>query len=503
VNYRRLFEAARDGILILDVDTGCITDVNPFLFKLLGFSRGEMVGKTVGELSPFKDIEANQVMLKRLQKNGYVHYENLPLETKGGIKVAVEFVSNVYQAGDKKVIQCNIRDITERRHLEAQLIQAQKMEAIGQLASGVAHDFNNMLSVIMGYSELMKLKLAPESPIQKHNDQIKLAAERAAGLTAQLLVFSRKQTVQPIVLDLNVVVAEQETMLRRLIDDNIEMTIIPGKEAGLIKADAGYIGQILMNLVINARDAMPKGGKLTIEIQNITLKEHFVHTHPGTISGDFVMLSVKDTGSGMTDEVKKHLFEAFYTTKPPGKGTGLGLTTCQTIAKQSGGNISVYSEVGEGTTFKVYFPQVEQPLDALAKAIRSGPLPRGTETLLVVEDEPSLRHLARGVLEAQGYEVLTALNGQDALHVVRDHKGTPIRLVITDVVMPLMDGKVMAEWLKATYPEIKILFTSGYTDDSIAHHGVLEPKVEFLSKPYTPSALAGKVRDLLDAVAVN
>jgi two-component system cell cycle sensor histidine kinase/response regulator CckA len=620
LSYRRLFEAAKDGILILDVDTGRINDVNPFLFKLLGFSRSEMVGKTVGELSPFKDSEWNKVMFERLQKDGYVRYEDLPLETRDGRKIAVEFVSNVYQAGDKKVIQCNVRDITERKAaekersrlaaiieysdeavvsktvdgivigwnrgaekqygytaeemigrsistlfppehyqeylrimkevregkavpafdtvrrrkdgtlinvsvgitpieardgkvvgaskyshditrikmLEARFIAAQKMEVLGQLASGVAHDFNNILGVIMGYSDLIASDLGPESPLRKYAEEILHATERAAGLTRQLLVFSRKQTVQPVVIDLNDVVADMDKMLRRLIDENITMTIIPGKQTGRINADPGYVGQVLMNLVVNARDAMPNGGKLTIATSNVTLDDNYADAHAGVIPGDYVMLSVNDTGTGMSDEVKAHLFEPFFTTKPKGKGTGLGLTTCQTIVRQSGGHIGVYSEVGKGTTFKVYLLRVEQPLDVAVKQIQTGPLPRGTETLLVVEDEPSVRHLARGVLESQGYEVLSASNGQDALNVAREHKGPPIRLVVTDVIMPLMDGKVMAEWLKTTNSGLKILFTSGYTDDAIAHHGVLEKGIEFLSKPYTPAILARKVRAMLD-----
>jgi CheY-like chemotaxis protein len=253
-----------------------------------------------------------------------------------------------------------------------------------------------------------------------------------------------------------------------------------------------------MNLVVNARDAMPNGGKLTIATNNVTLDENYARTHTGAIPGDYVMLSVSDTGTGMTDEVKARLFEAFFTTKPKGKGTGLGLATCQTIVQQSGGHIGVYSEIGKGTTFKIYFPRVEQPLDDAARTVQTGPLPRGTETLLVVEDEPSVRHLTRGVLETQGYEVLSASNGQDALHVAREHKGSPIRLVVTDVIMPLMGGEVMAEWLKTTYPDLKILFTSGYTDDAITHHGVLDAGVEFLAKPYTPAILARKVRELLD-----
>ncbi len=509
LSYRRLFEAARDGILILDVDAGRISDVNPFLVELLGFSRSEMVGKTVGELSPFKDIGSNQAMLKRLQQDGYVRYEDLPLETRDGRKIAVEFVSNVYQAGGKKVIQCNIRDITgrkqaeeqrvvERQRLEAQFIGAQKMEVIGQLAAGVAHDFNNILGVIMGNNGLIMSKLGPDSPLREYTEEIRHASERAAGLTQQLLIFGRKQTVQPVVLDLNDVVKGLDKMLRRLIGENIEMTIVPGKQTGRIKADSGHVGQVLMNLVVNARDAMPNGGKLTIATNQVALDENYTRTHTGAMPGEYMMLSVSDTGTGLTEGVKAHLFQAFFTTKPLGKGTGLGLVTCQTIVQQSGGHIGIYSEVGRGTTFKVYFPRVDQPLDAAAQSVKAGPVPRGTETLLVVEDEPPLRHLTCRALNAQGYEVLPASNGQEALRVAREHKGAPIRLVVTDVIMPLMGGKVMAEWLKTTYPGIKVVFTSGYTDATIAHHGMLEAGAEFLSKPYTPATLARKVREVLD-----
>jgi signal transduction histidine kinase len=391
-----------------------------------------------------------------------------------------------------------VEERAERRRLEAQFIEAQKMLVIGQLAGGIAHDFNNILFVIIGCNDLITSALGPGSPLLKHTVMIRHATERAAGVTRQLLVFSRKQTVQPVVLDLNEVVTDLNKMLRRLIDENIEMTIVPGKQSGRVKADSGYIGQVLMNLAVNARDAMPNGGKLSIATNNVTLDETYARAHTGVIPGDYVMLSVSDTGTGMTDEVKAHLFEAFFTTKPTGKGTGLGLATCQTIVQQSGGHIGVCSEVGKGTTFKVYFPRVEQPLDAASGPIQSGPLPRGTETLLVVEDDPSVRELARRVLEAQGYEVLPASNGQDALQVARDHKGAPIRLVVTDVIMPLMGGKAMAGRLRASYPGLKMLFTSGYTDDAITLHGVLEPGVEFLAKPYTPATLARKVREMLD-----
>ncbi|HEX7619330.1 MAG TPA: ATP-binding protein, partial [Verrucomicrobiae bacterium] len=301
-----------------------------------------------------------------------------------------------------------------------------------------------------------------------------------------------------VVLDLNDTAKNLEKMLRRLIGENIEMTVVPGKEIGRIKADAGYIGQVLMNLSVNARDAMPNGGKLTIATDNVTLDENHTRKHKDTTPGNYVMLTVSDTGTGMTPEVKARIFEALFTTKPAGKGTGLGLATCQTIVQQSGGHIDVESEVGKGTIFKIYFPRVDKPVEVTAGSDQTGPLPRGTETLLVVEDEPSVRHLAWKVLAALGYQVLRAKNGQDALHLVHEHKGLPIRLVVTDVMMPVMGGKVMADWLKATYPDLKILFTSGYTDDAIAQQGVLEPGVAFLPNPYTPAVLARKVRAMLD-----
>jgi len=385
-----------------------------------------------------------------------------------------------------------------RRQLEEELIGAQKMEVIGRLAGGVAHDFNNILFIIMSYNELIAESLGQDNPLQAYSTEIRHASERAAGLTRQLLIFSRKEKVQPVVLDLNEVLKDMDKMLRRLIDENIAMTIVPGREIGRVKADSGYIGQVLMNLVVNARDAMPNGGRLTIATNNVTLDEAYARARDGVVPGDFVMLTVSDTGSGMTEEVRAHIFEAFFTTKPTGKGTGLGLATCQTIVQQFGGHISVDSEAGKGAAFKVYFPRVENPLEVAAGPVQAGPLSRGKETLLVVEDDPAVRHLAQRVLEGQGYEVLRASNGQDALHMVRDHKGAPIRLVITDVVMPLMGGKVMAEWLKTAYPDLKILFTSGYTDDALNQQGVLEPGVAFLPKPYTPATLLRKAREVLD-----
>jgi PAS domain S-box-containing protein len=519
LRYRRLFETAQDGILILDGDTGQVVDANPFMKDLLGYSQEEFLGRKLWEIGPFKGTVASKITFAEIQLTDRVRYGGLPLETKDGRRVEVEFISNAYLVDQKRLIQCNIRDladrkrtaeqisdlhaeleqgVVERERLEAQFIEVQKMEVIGQLAAGVAHDFNNILAVIVGYNDLTTSDLASNSPLLKYTEEIRHASERAAGLTRQLLVFSRKQTVQPIVLNLDDEVQKLDKMLLRLIDENIEMKIVSGKQTGHVKVDPGYVGQVLMNLVVNARDAMPNGGKLTIATNNTTLDQNYTNTHVGVTPGDYVMLSISDTGTGITDEVKVRLFEAFFTTKPKGKGTGLGLATCQTIVQQSGGYIDVYSEIGQGTTFKIYFPRVEQPLDVTTASVSSGPLPRGTETLLVVEDDLSLRHLARGVLQAQGYDVRTASNGQEALRVTREHKGLPIRLVITDVIMPLMGGKVMAESLRTTNPDLKVLFTSGYTNDAISHYGVLEPEVEFLAKPYTPATLACKVRQILD-----
>jgi signal transduction histidine kinase len=391
-----------------------------------------------------------------------------------------------------------VQRLVESHRLEAQFIEAQKMEVIGQLASGVAHDFNNILAVIMGYSDLMIREFGPDDPRRICIAEIRQAADRAVGLTQQLLVFSRKQTVEPVVLDLNEVVKELNKMLLRLIDDNVVRTFVPGKEIGHIKADSGYVGQVIMNLVVNARDAMPNGGKLAIVTYNATLDENYTRIHPGLIPGEYVVLSVSDTGTGMTGEIKERMFEAFFTTKPAGKGTGLGLATCRTIVQQCHGHIEVQSELGQGTTFKIYFPRVEEPLAVMAQTISPGLLPRGTETLLVVEDDTALRNLTCGVLEAQGYDVLRANNGQEALQVTREQIGPPIRLVITDVLMPHMGGKVMAEWLRTTYPGLKILFTSGYSDEAITQHGVLDIGIEFLGKPYTPATLVRKVRAMLD-----
>ena len=526
-------EQAGETIVITDIH-GTILYANPAFETTSGYTRAEALGQNPRVLKSGKhDAEFYRRMWDVL-KRGEAWSGHFINRRKDGILYEEEAtISPVRDATGAIVNYVAVkRDVTREAQLEEQIRQAQKMEAIGQLASGVAHDFNNILGVIMGYESMIAADLDPDSPLLQYVEEIRHASERAVGLTRQLLVFSRKETVQPVVLDLNQAVKDLAKMLQRLIGENVEITILPAEQIGRIKADPGHIGQLLMNLAVNARDAMPNGGKLTIATRNVTLDENDsprgasggtspgpVHpvslpaftdgagssapqgkrTHPGATPGDYVMLSVSDTGTGMTPEVKARIFEALFTTKPAGKGTGLGLATCQTIVQLSGGHIDVDSQVGKGTTFKIYFPRVDKPLADAARPNQTGQLPRGTETLLLVEDEPTLRHLSARVLAAQGYNVLRANNGQDALQVVGQHKGAPIRLVVTDVIMPRMGGKIMAEWLKTTHPDLKVLFTSGYTDDVIFQHGVLNPGVAFLPKPYSQGILVRKVRELLDA----
>jgi two-component system, cell cycle sensor histidine kinase and response regulator CckA len=497
---RIIFNQSPLGIALVGADGRPIL-TNAALQKMLGYTSEELSRMPFQEFTHPDDCARDINNYQQLMQGTLDDYqlEKRYLRKDGQVVWTRISVSAARHAAGRADFAINmVEDITERRNLEAKFIEAQKMEVVGQLAGGVAHDFNNILAVIMGYSDLTMQKLTSNAELTGYLETIRSAAERAAGLTRQLLIFSRKQTVQLVVLDLNDVVKDLDQMLRRLVDEHIELTIVPGIDIGRVKADSGYVGQVLMNLVVNARDAMPNGGRLTIATSNATLDENYAQTHPGALAGNYVMFSVSDTGTGMTEQVKARLFEAFFTTKPKGKGTGLGLATCQTIVQQSSGHIDVCSELGKGTTFKIYFPLVNLPLDVVVKTSQTGPLPRGTETLLVVEDEPSVRHLALRVLEDQGYNVLSAANGQDALNVARDHKGSPVRLVVTDVIMPLMGGKVMAEWLKTANPDLKILFTSGYTDDAITHHGVLEKGVEFLPKPYTAATMVRKVREMLD-----
>jgi len=395
-----------------------------------------------------------------------------------------------------------VQDITIHRGLEEQLRQAQKIEAIGRLAGGIAHDFNNLLTVINGYSHLALTHCRPEDPTRDAFEQIKLAGKRAATLTQQLLAFSRRQVFEAKVLDPNAVVENAEKLLRHLIGEDIELITFLDPNVGLVRADQGQLDQVIMNLAVNARDAMPQGGKLTVETRNVELSAAYVQTHFPAKPGRYVMLAVTDTGCGMDAETQSHIFEPFFTTKEPGKGTGLGLATVYGIVKQSEGYIRVYSEQGVGTSFKIYLPRVEDEAEPEESLVVSASVAQGTETVLLVEDEAMVRRLARKVLAQHGYKVLEACDGEEALSLAAQHPG-PIDLLLTDTVMPKLSGREVASRLAARFPDLKVVFMSGYTDDAVVRHGVLEAGVPFLQKPFTPDALACKLRDVLDGRTKN
>jgi len=400
----------------------------------------------------------------------------------------------------------SFRDVTARRHAEEalrrneeHLRQVSKLEAIGQLAGGIAHDFNNLLMVIKGYTQLTLHELSAGDPLRRNVEEIQQAADRAASLTQQLLAFSRRQVLQPRVLDLNVVVADVERILQRLIGEDVNLAFFPGQGLGRVLADPNQVEQVLMNLAVNARDAMPRGGRLTIETQNVDVDDAVAARMLGIKAGPFVLLAVSDNGSGMDPETQAHIFDPFFTTKEHGKGTGLGLSTVYGIVKQSGGYIFVQSEIDRGSAFKIYLPRVERTtdprLDLAPAAPAFGP---AEETILLVEDEQMVRELVRQLLVQQGYTVLTASGGAEALGHSQRHPG-PIHLLLTDVVMPQMSGRELAIFLASSRPDTRVLYMSGYTDDAIFHHGVLEPGTAFIQKPFTPETLEASIRQVLGA----
>jgi signal transduction histidine kinase len=392
----------------------------------------------------------------------------------------------------------SLRAEEEKAALLEQLRQSQKMEAIGRLAGGVAHDFNNLLTIIKGNSELSLMDLKEDDPVRENLKGVLRASGRATDLIRQLLAFSRRQILEMKVLDLNSLLMDLDKMLHRLIGEDIELVTLPCKDLGRIKADAGQIEQVILNLAVNSRDAMPSGGRLTIETANVELDEEYARRHVAVIPGRYVMLSVSDTGAGMTPEVRDRVFEPFFTTKETSKGTGLGLSTVYGIVKQSGGNIWVYSEPGKGATFKIYLPRVDEPLGEMVREkAEEGGIPRGSETVLIVEDDDDVREVAVQILKTQGYRVLETSNGSDAFRCGEQEAG-PIHLMVTDVVMPGMNGPELAKRLIPLRPEMKVLYISGYTDNAIVHHGVLEKGVNYIQKPFTVEGLARKVRDVLD-----
>ncbi len=389
-------------------------------------------------------------------------------------------------------------EITERKRLEEQLLQSQKMEAVGQLAGGVAHDFNNILTAIVGYTDLLAAELASNVRQLEDLEEIRKAARRAAALTRQLLAFSRKQVLEPRIIDLNSVVLNLDKMLRSLISENIELKTDLADNLGAARADPNQIEQVIMNLAINARDAMPDGGTVTIETGNVTLDDAYAAQHVSVIPGEYVMLAVSDTGCGMDEKTQSRIFEPFFTTKPAGRGTGLGLSTVYGIVKQTGGNIWLYSEPGKGTTFKIYLPAIAALPEDIGKVAPAEAPRRGAGTVLVVEDDEQLRRLTHRALDAQGYTVLVADRGATALDIARRHKGE-IDLLLTDVIMPDTNGRKLAETIQAARPGMRVLYMSGYPDGAIASHGMLEPGVAYLAKPFTTDAITRRVREVLEA----
>ena len=498
----RAIEAIGQGIVISDPnqpDTPVIY-VNAAFEKLTGYSRDEVVGRNCRFMQGTDTDPAAVEIIRNAIRERRPCVVQLVNHRKDGTKFWNSLiVSPVFDSQGRLVYFVGAQtDITPVKKLEEQLRQSQKMEAVGRLAGGVAHDFNNILTAMIGYCQLTLDELKSDHPARPNVEEIAAAAERAASLTRQLLAFSRKQTLQPRVLDLNAAVTNMDKMLRRLLGEDIELVTKPTPGLGSVKADPGQLEQVILNLAVNARDAMPSGGRLIVETANATLDGQSIHQHEDVKPGDYVMLAVTDTGSGMTDEVKARLFEPFFTTKPQGKGTGLGLATCYGVVKQSGGHITVYSEVGRGTTFKVYLPRIFEQADVTPTAPSAATARGGNETILLVEDDPAVRGLNARLLRAKGYTVIEANNGQEALRVVSQQKNNDIALLLTDVVMPEMGGKELAQRFHATQPDTKVLFCSGYTQEAIDRNGELEPGTAFLQKPFTPLVLANKIREVLE-----
>ncbi len=495
--YRNLVDGVRDIIFALTPD-GAIAALNPAFEAITGWPRDEWLGRPFEGLVHPADLPEALELFGRVLRGEARPTSQFRIRTRGGEYRLAEFSASAQLRDGVLASILGIgRDVTERVQLEQQLRQAQKMEAVGRLAGGIAHDFNNILTAITGYVDLLLEDLGATDPRRGDAQEVRKAADRAAALTRQLLAFSRQQVLQPRVLDLNALVTELEKMLHRVLGEDIDFATRLAPALGAVKADPGQLEQVIMNLAVNARDAMPRGGKLTIETGDADFDEGYARAHFPATPGRYVMLAVTDTGVGMTPDVQAHLFEPFFTTKEKGQGTGLGLAMVYGIVKQSGGFIWVYSEPGHGTAVKIYLPHVAeaaQPPTAATPAAAK----RGTETVLLAEDEAPVRAVARQVLERHGYTVLEAPSAEAALDVARHYSGA-IHLLLTDVVMPGMSGHDLAKRLAALRPEVRVVYMSGYTDDAITRHGVLEPGLAFVQKPFTPDAIARKVREVLDA----
>ena len=503
--FQRVYDEAPFGCHELNTE-GRITRVNRKELTMLGYTAREMLGRPVWRFVLEEEM-TRRVILAKLSGDVSFHetFERTYRRKDGTTLPVIAQDRIVWEKGRKITgIRSTLEDITERRRAEEvlrkseeQLRQWQKVEAIGRLAGGVAHDFNNLLMTIKGCSELLLGEIDERDPRREEVEEIRKAAERATSLTRQLLAFGRRQVLQPQVLNLNDIVENMNKMLCRLIGEDIQLLTILGPDLWPVKVDPGQIEQVLMNLAVNGRDAMPRGGKLTIETANKELDEDYARRHVAVKPGPYVLLAVSDNGCGMDKETQSHLFEPFFTTKEQGKGTGLGLSTVYGIIKQSGGNIWAYSEPGQGTSFKIYLPTVEEEVETYTTAALLPPPPGGTETILLVEDEEAVRTMISKVLQSGGYTVLEAQHGVQALRVCKKHKG-PIHLMVSDVVMPQMSGRELAGRLALRRPEMRVLYISGYPDNAIVHHGVLETGTAFLQKPFTLNALEYKVREVLD-----
>lgn len=495
--YRLLTQNSLTGIYIHQ--EGLFVYVNQRLEEILGYSREEIIGKKFWEFVHPQDRELvkGRGLARSRGERVIPHYE-FRVVCKDGTTKWLDVLATTINFRGRKANMGNVADITDRRRLEGQLRQAMKMEAIGRLAGGVAHDFNNFLTAIIGYSNILLGQMPRDDANREKVVQISRAADAAADLTRQLLAFSRKQVLRVKVLDINERVTDLERILRRLIGEDINLITVLNAESSHVRADPGQVEQIMMNLAVNARDAMPDGGNLIIETANVLVDEEYTETHPDVQTGPYVMLGVSDSGKGMDAETRSRIFDPFFTTKPKGMGTGLGLSTVYGIVKQHEGHIQVYSEPGRGTTFKVYLPCVEESARPTPKVVARQEAPRGTETVLIVEDEQIVLELACEVLEMLGYRTLGAANPAEALAICSSYDGT-IDLLLTDVVLPEMDGRSLYSDLSSLRPRLKVLYMSGYTPNAIVHHGVLESGLCFLQKPFTTERLARKVREVLDA----
>ena len=498
---RMIQENAADMIAVVDV-TGKRLYNSPSYQKVLGYSPDELETTDSFEQIHPDDREQVKQAAQQARETGKGRTLEYLFRHKNGSWRLLESTATLIRSrkGEPDKFVIVNRDITERREAEkalrdSEIRQTQRMEAVGRLSSGIAHDFNNLLGVMIGYADILELRLPQDDPALKSVEEIRKTAQRAAALTRQLLAFSRRQVLEPKIVDLNAVVSDIEKMLRRLIGENIELKTVLAPTLGRLVADQGQIEQVILNLAVNARDAMPHGGKLTIQTANAVLDETTIRHMPTAEPGDYVMLSVSDTGIGMDPRTKAKIFEPFFTTKDAGKGTGLGLATIYDVVKRSEGHIWVYSEVGKGTIFKIYFPRVEKSVEDEAAEVRRSQVQPGTETILLVEDDESLRDVTRDLLVQSGYSVLEATNGEQALQLVKGYEAE-IHLLLADVVMPGMSGAALAAELSHAHPEMNVLYMSGYTDETIVRNGVLEPGILLLEKPFTREALIGRCATL-------